>query len=221
MISQSAMARLAGIDQGMISDCMLRLHLDGWMDGLHAAGTRVSFAGPARTLLIGPRRGTGALPMTKYAIMETMRPGEVLVIGGYPTEENQMGDNVARFGQMRGIAAIVCDAAVRDYEGMGALDIPVFCRGRTARMPVTTDIVAMDVPIVCAGTQVRPRDIVVGAADGVLALPEASLDDVLFQLDDIEQIEGRLQAAIRDGRPLAEVERLAAGKKTLRRREAA
>ena len=191
------------------------------MDGMHAAGERVSFAGPARTLLIGPRRGTGALPMTKYAIMAAMCPGEVLIIGGYKTEENQMGDNVARFGQMRGIAAIVCDAAVRDYDGMGTLDIPVFCRGRTAKMSVTTDIIAMDVPIVCGGAQVRPGDIVVGASDGALVLPEAFLGDVLFQLDDVEQIEGKLQTAIRDGRPLAEIERLAAGKKVMHKKEAA
>lgn len=221
MTAQSAMQRLASVDQGMIADCMLRLNLDGWIDGLHAAGKAVAFAGPARTLLIGPRRGTGALPMTKYAIMARMRPGEVVVIGGYPTPENQMGDNVARFGQMQGIAAIVCDAPVRDYEGMGALDIPLFCRGRTARMPVTTDIVAMDVPIICAGSQVRPGDVLIGGPDGLLVLPESSVSDVLFQLEDIEQIEQKLQAAIKDGRPLEEIERLASGKKVLRRRSEA
>ena len=212
----AALKRLAGVDQGMISDCMIRLGLDGWMDGLHAVGDAVSFAGPARTLLIGPRRGIEALPMSKYAVVAGLKPGDVLVLGGFPTKENQMGDNVARFGQMRGVAAIVCDAPVRDYEGMGALDMPVYCTGRSARMPLTTDIVAFDVPITCGGAQVRPGDIVVGSSDGLLVLPASRVDDILYQLEDMEEIEQSLQAAIRDGRPLKEIEALAGKKKKLR-----
>jgi 4-hydroxy-4-methyl-2-oxoglutarate aldolase len=153
--------------------------------------------------------------MSKYAIVASLKPGDVLVVGGVSTEENQMGDNVARYGQMQGIAAIVCDAPVRDYVGMGTLDIPIFSRGRSARMPVTTDIVAFDVPIVCAGAQVRPQDVLVGSADGVLVLPKSKIDDLLLQIDDLDEIESELQQAIRDGKPLSEIERLAGRKKKL------
>mgnify|MGYP000929595489 CR=1 FL=1 len=221
MTSKNAIERLAGIDQGMISDCMIRLGIDGWMDGLQAAGEAASFAGPARTILLGPRRGIEALPMSKYAVMAKLEPGDVLVLAGVETRENQMGDNVARFGQMRGIAAIVCDAPVRDYAGMGQLSIPVFCKGRSARMPLTTEAIAFDVPVMCAGAQVRPGDIVVGSSDGLLVVPGTRVDDILYQLDDMEQIETTLQAAIRDGRPLAEIEALAGKKKKLRARAAA
>jgi hypothetical protein len=62
------------------------------------------------------------LQVSKYAIAAGLNPG-MLVVGGFPTKENQMGDNVARFPQ---IAAIVCDAPVRDYAGMVALSVPVF-----------------------------------------------------------------------------------------------
>lgn len=214
----STMKRLAEIDQGMISDCMIRLGFDGWMDGLHAVGEAKSFAGVARTVQIGPRRGVEALPISKYAIVAGLNPGDVLVVGGYPTKENQMGDNVARFAQMHGVAAIVCDAPVRDHAGMAELDMPVFCSGRSARMPLTTDLIALDAPIVCGGAQVRPGDVIVGSNDGLLVLPKSRIDEVLYQLDDLEEIERTLQAAIIGGRPLEEIERLAGKKKKVRAR---
>ncbi len=215
-MTTSKMKRLAEVDQGMISDCMMRLGLDGWMDGLHAVGEAKPFAGRARTMLIGPRRGVESLPKSKYAVVASLDPGDVLVLGGFPTKENQMGDNVARFAQMHGVAAIVCDAPVRDYAGISALSMPVFSSGRSARMPVTTDIVALDVPIVCGGAQVRVGDVIVGSNDGVLVLPKSRIDEVLFQLDDLEEIERTLQAAILSGLSLREIEELAGRKKKLR-----
>jgi 4-hydroxy-4-methyl-2-oxoglutarate aldolase len=215
-MTTSVMKRLAEVDQGMISDCMIRLGLDGWMDGLHAVGEAKSFAGRARTMLVGPRRGVESLARSKYAVVASLDPGEVLVLGGFATKENQMGDNVARFAQMHGVAAIVCDAPVRDHAGMAALTMPVFCVGRSARMPLTTDIVALDVPIVCGGAQVRAGDVVIGSNDGVLVLPKSRLDEVIYQLEDMEEIERNLQAAILAGRSLREIEDLAGRKKKLR-----
>ena len=77
-MTTSTMKRLAAVDQGMISDCMIRLGLDGWMDGLHAVGN-AAFAGPARTVLLAPRRGIEALPMSKYAVVAGLEKGDVLV----------------------------------------------------------------------------------------------------------------------------------------------
>lgn len=216
MTLKEAMQRLASVDLGMISDSMLRLGLGGWMDGVHAVGEALSFAGPAKTMLIGPRRGIESVPQSKYAIVEGMEEGEVLVVGGMETTENQMGGNVALHAQKNGVAAIVCGTLLRDRDEMAALDMPVYAKGATAKMPVSTDIVALDVPIVCAGAQVRPGDILIGSTDGVLVIPRSRLEDVLFQLEDIEEIETALQRAVRDGKPLAEIEALAGRKKNLR-----
>jgi 4-hydroxy-4-methyl-2-oxoglutarate aldolase len=221
MTNSGVFKRLADVDQGMISDCMLRLGLDGWMDGLHAVGSQASFAGPARTLLVGPKRGIEALPRTKYAIVASLEKGEVLVFGGVDTKENQMGDNIANWAHHNGVAAIVLDAPIRDSAAMAEIDMPIFSRGRTARMPVATETIAFDVPIVCAGAQVRPGDIVVGSQDGLLVIPRARLDDVLFQLEDMEKVEQALQAVIRKGGPLSDIEKFLSAKKKLRVRPAA
>ncbi len=210
------MKRLASVDPGMISDSMARLGLHGWMDGIHALGAAASFAGPARTIQIGPKRGTETLAISKYAFIEGMAPGEVLVVGGYETIENQLGCNVALFAQTHGAAAVVCETPVRDLEEMAARTMPVFSRGVTARLPVSTDSIAADVAINCAGAQVRPGDIVVGSRDGIIVIPRSRLDDLLYQLEDIEEVEERLQAIINGGKSSKEVEAMLNIKKKLR-----
>jgi regulator of RNase E activity RraA len=213
--------RLASVDQGMISDCMIRLGIEGWMDGLQAVGKKASFAGPAHTVLLGPKRGSETLATSRYATIASMAKGEVLVIGGARTNENQMGDNVANWAHRHGLAAIVLDAPIRDSVAMAEVDMPIFSRGKTARMPVATEAIAYDVPVDCGGAQVRPGDIVVGSADGLLVIPPARLDDLLYQLEDMEKIEETIGALIRDGGPLAEVEKFVKAKKKLRVRAAA
>ncbi len=99
---------------------------------------------------------------------------------------------------------------------MAELAIPVFSRGVTARLPVLTDSIAADVPISCGGAQVRPGDIVVGSRDGVLVIPRGRLEDLLYQLDDIEEIEHRLHKTISEGGTFKEVEALLSHKKKLR-----
>jgi 4-hydroxy-4-methyl-2-oxoglutarate aldolase len=63
---------------------------------------------------------------------------------------------------------------------------------------------------------VRAGDVIVGSNDGLLVLPKSRIDEVLYQLDDLEEIERTLQAAIVGGRPLEEIERLAGRKKKVR-----
>lgn len=199
-LSNDHLKRLASVDQGMISDCMTRIGVFGWMDGIRAVNTTdVSFAGPARTILFGPKRGTDNFTKTTYAVIESLSPGDVLVFAAGGTSENLLGDNVAAFAQRHSMAAIVADSFVRDATGLNRLTIPVCSRGITARIPVGMEPVALDVPVACAGAQVRPGDILVGGLDGVLVLPPTKIDDILVELEDIEKVEEELQRLIANG----------------------
>ena len=81
---------------------------------------------------------------------------------------------------------------------------------------VAAGLEGVDVPIVCGGAQVRVGDMVVGSDDGVLVLPASRVDEVLYQLEELEEIERTLQAAIVGGRPLREIEGLPGRTKKLR-----
>ena len=213
----AAFARLREAGSGVVSDCMMRLGLHGWMDGLHPVGGGERFAvGRARTLLFGPKRGEGGWSKTMYATIADLAAGEILVFGTGATRENLMGDNMAAYASRHGLAAMVTDSTVRDSAGIAALPMPVYAAGAAVRLPMNMEPVALDVPLTCGGAQVRPGDVVVANEDGVLVIPAARLDDVLYQAEDVLAIETALQAAIAGGSPLAEIEGLVKRKKVPR-----
>jgi regulator of RNase E activity RraA len=129
-----------------------------------------------------------------------------------------MGDNMATFADTHGLAACVTDSTVRDSAGMMDLGMPVYARGTAVRLPLNMEPVALDVPVFCGGAQVRPGDVVVGCEDGVLVLPASRVDDVLYQLDDVEVCERDLGDAIRRRASLEEIEAVLKRKKALRPR---
>jgi regulator of RNase E activity RraA len=219
MIGKAALDRLRSVESGMISDCMMRLGLSGWMDGVRPvqAGLRRA-VGPARTLLFGPKRGEGAWTTSMYRTIASLSPGDVLVFASGGTVENLMGDNMATWAQMQGLAACVTDSTVRDSAGMSDLAMPVYSRGTAVRLPLNMEPIALDVPVFCGGAQVRPGDAVVGCEDGVLVVPAPRVDDVLYQLDEVEVCERQLGEAIRGRAPLEEIEAIVKRKKSLRQK---
>jgi len=219
MIGKAALERLRGVEVGMISDCMMRLGLSGWMDGVRPVQQGLRRAvGPARTLLFGPKRGEGQWTTSMYRTIASLLPGEVLVFASGGTVENLMGDNMATFAQLHGLAACVTDSTVRDSAGMSELAMPVYARGTAVRLPLNMEPIALDVPVFCGGAQVRPGDVVAGCEDGVLVLPASRIDDVLYQLDDVEVCERDLGAAIARGASLEDIEAVLKRKKSLRAR---
>lgn len=217
MIGKAALDRLRSVEAGMISDCMMRLGLAGWMDGVRPvqAGLRRA-VGPARTLLFGPKRGEGQWTRSMYRTIGSLSPGEVLVFATGGTSENLMGDNIATFAQLHGLAAVVTDSPVRDSAGMGELAMPVYARGLAVRLPLNMEPVALDVPVFCGGAQVRPGDAIIGCEDGVMVVPESRVNDVIYQLEDVEVCERDLANAIKSRASLEEIEAVLKRKKALR-----
>lgn len=219
MVAKAALDRLRSVEAGMISDCMMRLGIAGWMDGVRPVQSGLRRAvGPARTLLFGPKRGEGQWTKSMYRTIASLSSGEVLVFATGGTIENLMGDNMATWADMHGIAACVTDSTVRDSAGMADLAMPVYARGTAVRLPLNMEPIAMDVPVFCGGAQVRPGDIVVGCEDGVIVVPESRVDDVLYQLEDVEVCERDLSAAIKRRASLDEIEAVLKRKKALRPR---
>ena len=105
-----------------------------------------------------------------HAAMDLAKPGDVIVIdaGGF-AERAIFGELMATYCKVRGIRGIVCDGAVRDAEGLAALeDFPVYARAVTPNGPYKNGPGQINVPVVIGGKIVHPGDIVVGDSDGVL-----------------------------------------------------
>ena len=131
--------------------------------------------GPARIARCGQDDNLMA-----HAVMAALQPGEVLVLAmPEPAPVALLGDLLATQAQVRGAAAVLVDAAVRDSEELAAMGIPVWARWIRSR-GATKDVVGeLDVPVVVGGAQIRPGDLVVLDADGVTVVAAERTDEVL------------------------------------------
>ena len=170
----------------------------------------------ARTLHFGPVRGVEKPAMSIYAFIRTLEKGDVLVIGADRTTDNVLGGNIAASAQAAGLAGIVTDSRNRDFDEMEALAMPVFSAGAATRPPVNVELTDFDVPVNCADTQVKPGDIILGDRDGVLVIPASQLQAVLYQAEDIIEVEKELGAAVKSQASLEVIHAALKRKKTLR-----
>ena len=132
-------------------------------------------SGPALTVRVRP----GDNLMIHKALM-MVRPGDVLVIdGGGDVSQALVGGLMRTTCVARKLGGLVIDGAIRDIGEWAEDGMPIFARGHTHRGPSKDGPGEINVPVACAGLVVLPGDLVVGDADGVIAIPPAEAADVL------------------------------------------
>lgn len=113
--------------------------------------------------------------------METVQPGDVLVIQAYGSAfSGCIGDILARYFQRKGGAGIVVDGRIRDAGRIRELGIPVWCTGTTPHYASQSELFpwAYDVPVAVGGVLCMPGDFVVADDDGPVVVPQALAPEV-------------------------------------------
>jgi RraA family protein len=138
-------------------------------------GLNVIMSGPAVTVRVRP----GDNLMIHKALM-MVEKGDVLVVdGGGDVTQALIGGLIRTTCIAKGLAGIVVDGAVRDLAEWAEDGMPCFARGHTHRGPSKDGPGEINVPISCAGLAVMPGDLVIGDADGVIAVPAEEAARVL------------------------------------------
>jgi 4-hydroxy-4-methyl-2-oxoglutarate aldolase len=128
------------------------------------AGSRV--AGPARTV----RCGQGDNVMV-HAVMEQVQPGEILVLTmPEPEPVALIGELLATQAQVRQVAGILVDAAVRDTEELQSLGLPIWTRWIRVRGATKTHVGTFNETITVGDASIAAGDLILLDADGALAL---------------------------------------------------
>lgn len=165
---------LRGVPTTIVSDCL--------GSGVGAIGLEpfhgdqsLALCGVALTVRVRP----GDNLMIHKALM-LVQPGDVLVIdGGGDLTQALMGGLMRTTCLVKQVGGLVIDGAVRDRLEWAEGGLPVFARGHTHRGPSKEGPGEINVPIACAGLSVLPGDLVLGDADGVIAIPAADAAVVL------------------------------------------
>ena len=161
---------------------MVTPHLSDSMERLYAGGPQLrpmhregKLAGAAYTVKTTP--GDNLLV---HLALDTAQKGDVIVVDAGGICENAIiGELMMSRARQRGVAGIVIWGAIRDSAEIGAGSYPVYASGVTHRGPYKNGPGEINVPINMGGMAVNPGDIIVGDADGLVAVPQEQAERVL------------------------------------------
>jgi regulator of RNase E activity RraA len=117
-----------------------------------------------------------------------------------PVEGITGGDQLSR-GHLCGLAGVLADGRLRDFDQLSGHRFATWCRGEATRRG--GDIVmpyAADVAVEIGGVMVTPGDWVCADASGAVVIPAYSIDRVLAAAEDIAAEDTRFPDRIRGGR---------------------
>ena len=139
----------------------------GALDGrIAAVAPGMKLAGPAFTIEV--RAGDNLMI---HAAMTMAKPGDILVIDGKADRTCAlMGSIMMNACKVLRLGGVVIDAAVRDVLELRELGFPVFAVGSNPNRPTKFVPERINWPISCGGIAIQPGDLIVGDADGVVAI---------------------------------------------------
>jgi len=139
----------------------------GALDGrIAAVAPGMKLAGPAFTIEV--RAGDNLMI---HAAMTMAKPGDILVIDGKADRTCAlMGSIMMNACKVLRLGGVVIDAAVRDVLELRELGFPVFAVGSNPHGPTQFVPGRINWPISCGGIAIQPGDLIVGDADGVVAI---------------------------------------------------
>jgi 4-hydroxy-4-methyl-2-oxoglutarate aldolase len=165
--------------------------------------------GRARTMQFAPgetQQDYDELIDFMTSFIDSLKPGEVPVVAcGLPNRYTIIGEILATAAQMRGSPGWVTDGFIRDAKGIRDIGYQAFCAGFSPLSFIKrAKVISVDKPIICGGVAVTPGDLMVGDADGCVAVPYALSSEVLKRLQVDLAADVAMKSALRAGRPLRE-----------------
>lgn len=171
-------------------------------------------AGPALTADCG-----AADVLATFAALKFIQGGEVVVsaFAGH-TGCAAAGDRLLGMMKNCGAAGFVTDGPVRDYEGVVAAGLPVWCNGITPASPFMSGPGFVGFPVQIGGLEVETGDMIVADRDGVVVVPFERIDEVIETLAHIKELEKALDAKVAKGMKIPDwVEELMASDQVVRK----
>ncbi|HJJ89444.1 MAG TPA: orotidine 5'-phosphate decarboxylase [Methanocorpusculum sp.] len=141
--------------------------------------------------------------------IDTCNPGDILVISNNKrTDIAPWGELATRSAMNRGVSGIIIDGAIRDWDDIITLNIPVFATSVQPNAGEPKGFGEIGTEILCCGQIVRPGDWLIGDQSGVVVIPRERAYEVARRAVEVLKTETRVREEIRRGETLGSVAQL-------------
>lgn len=175
-----------------VADAMGRFH---FMDPGMKSRTGLPLCGAVVT--VNARPGDNLMV---HKALQVAEPGDVVVVStNGNTTSAVFGELMGHTAKGANLGGIVVDGAIRDVDGLKALEFPAYSRSVSPGASDKDGPGEINVPISCGNTVVMPGDIIVGDEDGLAVVPREDAEEVLEKVQELEEREKKRIHAIRSG----------------------
>lgn len=140
-----------------------------------------------------------------FDLISISNPNTVFVMSGCD-EYCYTGDVYVKYASSENMGAFVVEGFVRDIAGIITEKMPVFCKGGTtaAKGGAGHKIISYNKPLSFHNRIVNPGDIIKGDADGLVIIPQRFIDDVVYHVKDILEVEKKFIKVFEEGTNILE-----------------
>jgi regulator of RNase E activity RraA len=193
MSNDTTVQGLRELPTATISDALDRLGVVGQCLGIAPLDPRFRLAGRAYTLRYRP---TGLVERGNVGdYIDDVAPGDIVVLDNAGRVDCTVwGDILTAVSTRRGVGGTVIHGVCRDVQRALDLNYPIFTRGRYMRTGKDrVEVESMQQPISLGDIQVRPGDILIGDADGIVVVPQVRESEVFETARAIEEAEQAIE----------------------------
>ncbi|MDA8228322.1 MAG: RraA family protein [Desulfitobacterium hafniense] len=207
-LSKEYRERLEKLSTTNISDALDKLDIRGTALGIRPLWGAPKIIGTAVTIKMTAAGQTKSQYHLGSAAIDSASEGDIILVdNGGRTDVSVWGGILATGAKKKGIVGVIADGACRDADEYLAMNYPVFARAAvplTARGRVIQE--SYNTMIQIGGVQVRPGDVVMADANGVVVIPVEKLDEVLADAELVLEKELQMMADIENGLSMMEVD---------------
>ncbi len=183
-----------------VSDAM---HKQGAMQGIRPITTGFHIAGRAYT--VRTIDGDWAKPIEA---IDKAEKAWVLVVDVNQGKTAVWGELATWSAKLKGLAGVVIDGAVRDYDDLLKIKFPIFSRYIVPNAGEPKGFGEIGAEIMCGSQTVQTGDWIIGDDSGVVVVPQEIAQEIANRALDVKEQENRIREEIKSGGSLGNVLKL-------------
>lgn len=195
--TEAQIAAFQGVQTGFVVDALFGRGALSYDIGPVGEGRDIDCvaAGPALTVDCGP----GDI-LASLAALKSIRRGDI-VVSAFAAHQGCAAGGDRLIGMMKncGATGFVTDGPMRDYAGLVAAGLPIWCTGLTPASPFAKGPGSIGFAIQIGGQEVETGDMIVADRDGVVVVPFERIDETISALSQVTEMETALDEEVARG----------------------